>query len=327
MSSQVEIVFGGGSWYMEQAFEGLDKMKEALLILAAEGVKIIDTSAFYMDSEAILGKLSAAKTHSIESKYPGGLTPTPSTKEGIIAAAEESLKKLGMEKFDVYYLHSPDRRVPFELQVEAMNTLYERGKIARFGISNFFPNEVEEVIRISTEKNWIMPSVYQGGYSAVARRYETDLFPILRKHNIQFYGYAPSAGGFLAKSADKLQSNDQGRWDPSNVMGAMHHTLFNKPALLDGLRLWEKISEESGIPNIELAYRWVVHNSALRKGDKIIFGARSLQQLQETLASIKKGPLSAEIGKRIEEVWKIAEKDSPRDNYNDGMLKVMAQAA
>ncbi|KAL2851051.1 NADP-dependent oxidoreductase domain-containing protein [Aspergillus pseudoustus] len=313
-----ELVFGGASWASVTDFEGTEKQKQGLATLTAAGIRIVDTAAMYADSEEILGQLGAAKTQAIDSKYPAGFGPEPSTKEGIIATAEKGLEKIKADSFDVYYIHAPDRRVPLETQLEAINELYQAGKIKRFGLSNYLPGEVEDVIRVAKEKNWVLPSVFQGNYSAVARHAETELFPILRQYGIQFYAYSPIAGGFLTKTVDQLLQGAQGRWDPSTFLGALYHRLYNKPSMLEGLKLWESISNDTGIPKVELAYRWVVYNSGLKRehGDKVVFGSRNLQQLEETLAAINKGPLGSDVVERIEEMWRLVEKDSPLDNFN-----------
>ncbi|KAL4781071.1 NADP-dependent oxidoreductase domain-containing protein [Aspergillus varians] len=328
MSSNVELVFGGASFRSQESFGDMDAKNQALSILQDEGIKYIDTAAAYGESEQILGTLGAAKTFIVDTKYPGSVG-TPSTKEGIIGFANESLKKLQTNQVDVYYLHSPDRRVPFEVQADAINTLYEDGKIKRFGISNFLADEIEELVRIAKEKNWIAPSVYQGSYSAIGRRAEKELFPVLRKHNIQFYAYSPIAGGLLAKDIDQLVKNPQGRWDTSTPVGALYHELYDKPRMLEGLKLWGAISNEAGISKVELAYRWVIHNSILNGeyGDRVVFGAATLGQLKETLGLAKKGPLGPEIVEKIEELWRLIEADAPLDNYNDGVVKLQERRA
>ncbi|KAL5332455.1 NADP-dependent oxidoreductase domain-containing protein [Aspergillus crustosus] len=220
MPSPATLIFGGASWATETAFDGSAAQKQALVLLSSAGITKIDSAVVYGNNESILGQINAAKTHAIDSKYPGGLSPEPSTKEAIIATALKGLENTKADFFDVYYLHAPDRRVPLEPQLEAINSLYQDGKIKRFGISNFLPGEVEDVIRIASEKGWILPTVYQGTYSAIARRAETELFPLLRKHNIEFYAYSPIAGGFLTKRPEDLIAEagpqGQGRWDPTS---------------------------------------------------------------------------------------------------------------
>jgi aryl-alcohol dehydrogenase-like predicted oxidoreductase len=220
---------------------------------------------------------------------------------------------------DVYYIHAPDRRVPLEGLLAGINTLYQAGKFKRFGLSNYLATEVDEVVRVCREKGYVLPSVYQGNYSAVARRAETELLPTLRKHNISYNAYSPIAGGFLTKDVEVLVSGGEGRWDPKTTFGKQYHALYNTKNMLEGLKLWDKISKESGIPKVELAYRWVAHNSALsgESGDGVIFGTRTIEQLNQTLAAFAKGPLDSEIAAQIEQVWKIVEVDAPLDNFND----------
>ena len=144
---------------------------------------------------------------------------------------------------------------PLEPLLAGIDELYKAGKFKRFGLSNFTASEVEDVIRIAKEKNYVFPTVYQGNYSAVARLTENQLFPTLRKYNVAFYAYSPIAGGFLTKSPQELLEGGKGRWDPVNFLGQLYGTLYKKPAMLQALEEWGKIADELGIPKAELAYR------------------------------------------------------------------------
>ena len=335
-SSSVKVVFGG----LVPGYP-LPKLEEFLSVLEKGGVKDIDTAQMYFDSEKLLGDVHAASRFSIDTKHIGGAEPGESTKEKVIARGEKSLanlqtksvsavsiylmkKKVDKElQVDVFYIHAPDRNYPIEDTLAGINELYKAGKFKRFGLSNFYANEVEDVIRICKEKNFVLPSVYQGNYSAMARKLETDIFPTLRKHNISFYAYSPIAGGFLAKTKDQIMNPEAaGRWSPETFLGKMYQALYNKPALLTALDTWGKISEESGIPRFELAYRWLAYSSLLKNelGDAVIVGASRVEQLQQTLDALKHGPLSEEIVEKINGIWKSIEQDAPFDNM-DFMLK------
>ena len=63
----------------------------------------------------------------------------------------------------------------------------------------------------------------------------------------------------------------------------------------------------------------MAYNSALsgESGDRVIFGTRTIKQLDQTLAAFAKGPLDSEIAAQIEQVWKIVKVDAPLDNFND----------
>ncbi|CAI7588789.1 unnamed protein product [Penicillium crustosum] len=314
----IKIVWGGASIMDEVAYPTLESINEVLDILQSNDIKTIDTAKIYNNSEELLGKVHADSRFTIDSKYPGGFSPDPSTPESLVTSLNESLARLQTNQLDVYYMHAPERRSSMEDLLASINASYQAGKFKRFGLSNYLAEEVEEVVRICREKNYVVPSVYQGNYSAVARRGEKEIFPTLRKHNISFYAYSPIAGGFLTKDVATLVAGGQGRWDPNTPLGGIYNALFNKPSMLKGLEQWEKISKESSISKVELAYRWVAHNSALKEklGDAVIVGSRNAEQLNQTLAALSKGPLSPEIAAQIEQVWKSVEADAPLDTFN-----------
>ncbi|KAL4876693.1 NADP-dependent oxidoreductase domain-containing protein [Aspergillus karnatakaensis] len=325
MSAPSPLIFGGACWSTPSDFGGTEHQQAALTLLHASGVTTIDTAVIYGSNESILGDLNAAATHTIDTKFPGGFGSEPATKDNIVASALASLERTKAGQFDVYYIHAPDRDVSLEVQLEGVNELYQSGKIWRFGLSNFLPDEVEAVMRIVGEKGegFVRPSVYQGNYSAVARHAEGGLFPVLRKYGITFYAYSPIAGGFLAKSVGELVAaaggwRGEGRWDPETFLGKLYHGLYNKGSLIEALKVWEGISNDAGISRAELAYRWVVYNSGLKveDGDRVVIGARNLEQLQETLAAVRMGPLPKEIVDRIDGIWRIVQEDAPVDNFN-----------
>ncbi|KAH8805170.1 NADP-dependent oxidoreductase domain-containing protein [Xylogone sp. PMI_703] len=231
-----QFIFGGGS-FMDQKHYLIEDIEETLKLLEDSGIKKIDTARIYGVSEEVLGKSGASSRFAVDTKYPGGFSPEPSSKTTVISAGEESLRQLQTNQVDVYYIHAPARDSSLEDVLAGINTLYKSGKFKSFGLSNFLPGEVEEVIRISRERNYILPTVYQGNYSAIARRVETELFPVLRKHNIAFYAYSPIAGGFLSKDVAQLIAGGKGRWDPSTSLGSLYHELYNKPGMLKGLQL------------------------------------------------------------------------------------------
>ena len=188
----------------------------------------------------------------------------------------------------------------------------------RFGLSNFQAAEVEEVFRVCGEKGFVVPSVYQGNYSAVARLQEDVLFPTLRKHNMAFYAYSPLAGGFLTKTKEDIELKASGRFRDDNFIGNVYLKLFDKPTYLEALATWNAIAQGHGIGKAEMAYRWVAFNSALSvsRGDALIIGASRMEQLKESLAWFKKGPLPESAVKAIQEVWESIKGEASLDTFN-----------
>lgn len=119
------------------------------------------------------------------------------SREGILQSVDISVRDLRVPQANIYYLHMPVRTTPLEDTVAGINEAYKAGKFKRFGISNYTPEEVEQIVKICEEKGYVKPTVYQGQYNPIVRGGEKDLFPVLRKHKIAFYAYrydpAPSS--------------------------------------------------------------------------------------------------------------------------------------
>ncbi len=206
--------------------------------------------------------------------------------------------------------------MPLSETLAGINEIYKAGYFARFGLSNFKVEQVTEVYEHCKTQSYVLPTVYQGNYSAVARKQETLLFPTLRKLGIAFYAYSPLAGGFLTKTKQQIQDG-AGRFDTSTPVGKMYSGMYSKPAYLDALADWESIAKEAGCSRADLAYRWVKFNSDLNPehGDAIIVGASSLDQLKQTLKGMDAGPLHDSITSQIDRLWKKIEAEAPLDNY------------
>ncbi|KAH6999345.1 NADP-dependent oxidoreductase domain-containing protein [Ilyonectria destructans] len=308
----IKIVFGGGAFFGSSA----DDVVEWLKTLEEVGIKVIDTAQAYGASEETLGNTGAALKFTIDTKLPSGFGPQPSTKDLVINSCKESLQKLKTDNVDVYYLHAPDRRVPWKETLSGLDELHQQGAFKRLGLSNFLGQEVEEIIQVAKEKNFVVPSVYQGNYSAVARRADEEIFPTLRKHNISFYAYSPIAGGFLSKSKAAL-TDTEGRFSKDNPFANIYNAMYNRPSFMAALDVWEQIAKDERVTKAELAYRWVVYHSKLRGdlGDAVIVGARKDQQLRETVEAIKNGPLSEGTVRRIDEIWESVKAEAALDNF------------
>jgi len=290
-------------------------LKRVLDILEKGKVDTLDLARIYGDAEQVIGNSDATKRFTIDTKLGGGFG-SGASKAAVLADQEKS-KSLLKSNVDILYLHAPDKKVPFEETLEAVNEIHKTGFFKRFGVSNFAAEDVQKVYDIAKEKGYVLPTVYQGNYNAFARKQEELLFPTLRKLNISFYAYSPIAGGFLTKTREQLE-NGTGRWDKNTPFGQVYHSLYSKATLLDGLDEWHAIAKEEGISPAALAYRWVKFNSPLKSenGDALIIGASKVEQLEDTLQSLQQGPLSEKAVARIDELWKKVEGEAPLDNFH-----------
>lgn len=81
---------------------------------------------------------------------------------------ELSLKELGTEQVDIFYLHAPDRSVPFAETLGEVDKLHKEGKFVELGLSNYTAFEVAEIVNICNERGWVRPTIYQGMYNAIS---------------------------------------------------------------------------------------------------------------------------------------------------------------
>lgn len=82
---------------------------------------------------------------------------------------EESLKELGTDRVDIFYLHAPDRSVPFAETLEEVDKLHKEGKFVELGLSNYTSFEVAEICTLCAERGWVRPTIYQAMYNAISK--------------------------------------------------------------------------------------------------------------------------------------------------------------
>jgi aflatoxin B1 aldehyde reductase len=266
---------------------GPEQLKPFLTLLKTHNIKELDTARVYNSgkSEQDLGALPEAhQTFSIATKAPG-FSPGSLAHQKVLDNCAASLTALKTPQLDLYYFHGPDRATPLEESLRAINQLYREGKFSRFGVSNYHATEVQAILDICDKQDFVRPSVYQGGFNALARAGEGELFPLLRQHNIAFYAYrTPPAGS---------------RMDQMGVFSAMYVNDLSLE-IHDAL---SKVCEREGVTLKEAALRWLMHHSVLGEEDGVILGASSLGQMEENLRACEGGRLAEEVVEEFERAW------------------------
>ncbi|KAJ7914235.1 NADP-dependent oxidoreductase domain-containing protein [Mycena leptocephala] len=230
---------------------------ELLDLFQKHGHNEVDTARMYTNgtSEEMLGAISwqergikmDTKHFPTKGKNMGWLTREEWTHSpaDLRKGLGNSLAALKASKLHIFYLHSPDRSVPYE------DTL----------------REVAQICEICKRNGWLLPSVYQGLYNAHQRVVEAELIPCLRTYGISFYVYSPLAGGFLTSRYTRDQTTFEAgdRFDPA------------RPQVFKALDALRPVIKPHGITESEAALRWLVHHSVLKKelGDAVIIGASS----------------------------------------------------
>ena len=182
---------------------------------------------------------------------------------------------------------------------------------------------VEEWLRISSEKGYIKPTVYQGQYNLICRSYEDTLFPLLRANNIKFNAFrsvlvlsfanyhtpsnimnyhSPLAGGFLTGklTPSTTPSALEGtRFAAGSAMGTFYRNWYDKPIWHDTIVKLRSLCDEHGVTMPEAALRWIMYHSALKAADGVIVGASRVSQVTSAMEQIRKGPLPEVLAKEL----------------------------
>jgi diketogulonate reductase-like aldo/keto reductase len=199
-------VLGLGTWRMGESgrrrADELDALKYGLEL----GYPMIDTAEMYGEggAEEIVGEAIAGlaqRPYIVSKVYPHN-----ATRAGTIAACERSLKRMGIERIDLYLLHWRGG-ARLEETFEAFHRLRDSGKIADFGVSNFDRGDMEDAARLDkglTGSNQVL-------YCLSRRGPEFDLLPWMQKHSIPLMAYSPlDQGGLIAKPALKKLADEAG---------------------------------------------------------------------------------------------------------------------
>ncbi|XP_029357266.1 aflatoxin B1 aldehyde reductase member 3 [Echeneis naucrates] len=299
-----------------------EQSREMVRTFLDRGHEQLDTAFMYVDgkSEAVIGAMGLPKTVSIATKANpwDGKTLKP---ESVRSQLETSLQRLQTDCVDLFYLHAPDHQNPIQDTLKACNELHKEGKFKEFGLSNYASWEVAEIVCICRHNNWITPTVYQGMYNATTRQVETELLPCLRNYGMRFYAYNPLAGGLLTGKyhyEDKDGSQPAGRFFGNN-WAAAYRDRYWKESHFHAIEVVQKALETvygKEKPTLtSAAMRWMYHHSHLKgeRGDGVIIGMSSLEQLQQNLAAAEEGPLDERVVTAFNEAWNLVAHECP--NY------------
>ena len=278
----------------------------------ARGYSDIDTARAYPvgrggTCEKLLGEeqVRLATWANVSTKV-SSFMPGSHKAKNIQLSIDRSLEALNTDSVDIMYLHAPDRTTSFTETCDAMNQAYHDGKFERFGLSNYSVAQVEEIVEICQKNGWIRPTVYQGQYNPICRGAEKELFAVLRKHNIAFYAYSPSACGFFSNKTTRQSMTDrESRWNIASPLGVKYASDYFHDPLFAAAELVKLQAKRFGISGHAAALRWTTWHSdlAAEEGDAVIVGASSLAQLEENMNILEQGPLPETLLEVMASVW------------------------
>lgn len=257
------------------------------------GVNFIDTADAYSNggSEEVVGRAIASNRQAwvLATKLANpmnndtGADPNRSglSRRWVLQAADESLKRLGTEAIDIYYLHKEDHATPLDETVRAMGDLIRAGKVRYFGVSNYRAWRVAEICNICDDLGIDRPVVSQPYYNAMNRMPEVEHFPACGYYGLGIVPYSPLARGVLTG-----KYRPDAPPDKETRAGRNDTRMMQTEWRPESLALAQEIkthAEKRGITAGQFAVSWVLNSSFVTS---VIAGPRTEAQWDDYIRAL-----------------------------------------
>ncbi|MCX2730136.1 aldo/keto reductase [Saccharopolyspora sp. NFXS83] len=276
--------------------DGAARMLDAAL---EAGITGVDTANGYAGgaTEEILRDLLPSRRDRIVLATKAGMPHpdagkhSPLSAAGLRASVEGSLRRLGVDRVDLFYLHQPDRAAPLTETLGTVAELVAEGKIGALGVSNFAAWQIAEVARVADEVGAPRPVVAQQLYNLLARRIETEYVEFAEVTGLHTMVYNPLGGGLLTGRHRFDEDPAGGRFGDSRL-AEMYKKRYWDAALFDGVERLSAIADEAGLALTELSLRWLLGKPAT---GSLLLGGSKVQHLHANIAAAEAGPLPADV--------------------------------
>ncbi len=252
-----------------------------------KGINIFDCADLYAKgrSEEILGRLirDCREEVLITSKvyFPTGpdINAMGANRRHIMYAVEGSLKRLGTDRIDIYFIHRFDDITPLEETLRALDDLVRQGKILYIGLSNFAAWQVEKAIGLSALHGWAPIACIQPMYNLVKRQAEVEILPMAQAEKLGVLTYSPLAAGLLSGKYGKGRRPASGRL----VENKIYQARYGEEWVYEVAEKFTEFARAHGYNPVSLAIAWAGSHPAVTAP---IIGARNLEQLKDAIAAV-----------------------------------------
>ncbi|CAL9392314.1 1-deoxyxylulose-5-phosphate synthase YajO [Nocardiopsis dassonvillei] len=190
------------------------------------------------------------------------------------AAAEASLRRLGVEAIDLYYAHFDDPDTPLEESARAFSELVEAGRVRAVGLSNHAPDRIRAWLDICADRGLHAPVCVQPHYNLVHRDIEAGLVPLARERGLSLLPYFGLARGFLT---GKYRPGGPGVDSPR---ASQVTRLVEDERALRVLDALDTVAERLGVAQAAVALAWLADRPGV---DSVLASARDPEQLADLL--------------------------------------------
>ncbi len=280
--------FGGEKFFDKWGSTDVAEATRMVDVCLDAGVNLFDTADIYSwgASEEILGAALKGRHNkaiiSTKATFPMGEMPNErgSSRYHLIRACEASLKRLGTDHIDLYFMHGFDALTPVDETLRALDDLRTSGKIGYIGCSNFSGWHLMKALSTSEKHGLARYSVYQGYYSLVGRDYEWELMPLGIDQGVGLMVWSPLGWGRLTGKIRRGQPMPEGRIKAGGAEGGPKVEDEYLYTVVDAL---DAVAKETGKTVPQVALNWLLQRPTVCN---IVIGARNEEQLKQNLGAI-----------------------------------------
>jgi aryl-alcohol dehydrogenase-like predicted oxidoreductase len=262
----------------------------------AAGITFFDTADIYGGggaSEELLGaalegrrdEYLIATKFGMEMEGAEGVSEAPrGSREYIRWAVEGSLRRLRVDRIDLYQYHEPDGRTPIAETLEALDELVREEMVTAVGCSNFSAGELEEAERVARERGLARFVTLQNEYSLLERGIEAEVAPTCERLGVSILPYFPLASGLLTGKYRCGEEPPEGSRLAGSVPGSAEQL-----EVVEALRAY---AEERGVEMIDVAIGGLAAQPAVAS---VIAGATKPEQVKANVGAVRWDPSEADL--------------------------------
>ena len=216
------------------------------------------------------------------------------SRKSMMASIDQSLKRTGLDYFDIFYSHRPDPNTPIRETMGALADMVKSGKALYVGLSNYDPKQTKEAVKVLRELG-VQPLIHQPSYSMFNRWIEDELQDVLKDEGMGSIVFSPLAQGML--TSKYLKGIPKGsRADKENTYLKKDDITKEK---LDQIKKLQDIALSRYQSLAQMALSWVLRND---KVTSVIIGASKKEQIIENVKALDKLEFSEKELKKIDEI-------------------------
>jgi aryl-alcohol dehydrogenase-like predicted oxidoreductase len=205
------------------------------------------------------------------------------SRKHVIEACEASLRRLQVERIDLYYLHHSDLLAPMDETFEALDRLVQDGKIHYVGVSNFEAWQLGLASTIIAERRLARITAVQPRYNLLNRTYERDLLPLAGAAGIGVVPYNPLGAGMLTGKYRRGQEPPADSRFGWGEYGQMYQRRYWSDRMFDVAEAVEAVGRELGVSPARVALAWLLAQPGVTAP---IVGASRPEQLDDSVGAL-----------------------------------------